>query len=417
MNDLFPEIHHEICGWLKPYSLCNFSLTSKHYHQVARVDSLWKAHLNSEFPYCLEKKGSFLEKYTICKRQLLKQIATPFLRMLVLLLEAKHYDEFKKLLKSHENIESLFLMEIKKEKSLAFCINEQNNQDLREFSYHCVHDDLKKLGWATIFGQVKYFSNHQPTNENFIYAFNKGSIASLEHFSKKRTMRFDGSFQFRAVRTGYLDLVKWILDHESWNSELLREAANYGHTEIISFLLTKPFFTSNIQEAITYAVSNGQPKALEALLTYLPQTTLTLDNLLGYLKFSNPPNETPACLKLLLEKGAQVDTPNMGYNHNVTLLFEACSYTDNEQSIEILLERGADPDFKSSDINFPIRESTPLLQAVNLKNSTYVKLLLQWDATVTQLALGRALFLEEMPLDQKSAIELSTIIDLLHLYY
>lgn len=50
INELPLELYPEIFQRLNPYALSNVSLTSKHTRQQALTESLWKKHLESEFP-------------------------------------------------------------------------------------------------------------------------------------------------------------------------------------------------------------------------------------------------------------------------------------------------------------------------------------------------------------------------------
>lgn len=176
---------------------------------------------------------------------------------------------------------------------------------------------------------------------------------------------FDGIFLSeghlgQACIKGYLNVVKFILDK---NVELygiyFQFACEYGHTEVVEYLLSTNKVRFNLQVSLWYATSGGHTKIVQALLKHGVRTNkktfkgaemptfkghydvvkVLLENGL-HPKVKNKAlvkasaRGHTAVVKLLLEYGANI-------HYEKDLLLYASSFRGNYETIKLLLEHGA----------------------------------------------------------------------------
>ena len=155
---------------------------------------------------------------------------------------------------------------------------------------------------------------------------------------------------YYAAQQGYLDIVKELLRHNprvdngNWAfTTPLHVAASNGYVEVVKELLTNNAFidAKNICKwtALHFATVSGRPEVVQYLL----------ENSAGIDIVDTPQRETPLhkaasdngnkeIVKLLLEKGADVNAKNM---YGETPLHKAASDNGNKEIVTLLLEKGA----------------------------------------------------------------------------
>lgn len=383
-NELPLELYSEIFGWLKPYSLSNVSFTSKHYRQLALTEALWKKHLDSEFPYSFEKGTSF-QQYSICKYKSLRHIPSKLHRKCLLQVEAGHLNEIMENLPELKKTMGVFLnLKTHDGKYLIRLLNEQDDPTLKDFFYSEIKHKNDNF-WAIKFGKVNDLVGtlDGPVSKDlFGFAIDACSIESLDYLFKQNPALPMDNFSGAGCS---FKIANWLYDHGTqFGTGDFYEAAQLGNTEFIQFMLEKYSFTpEQVKCAIYYALSNGRPGTLEELLSHFQHDKSDLNHFLEKLNFVTP-IETAACLKILLDKGADVEyllrSPYLG-----TPLFVACSLMGNENSIELLLSKKANP-----NVVFWADHSTPLVLAVKNYKSTIVQMLIDHGAEVTSRTLSIA---------------------------
>lgn len=373
LYELPSEMHPEIFQWLNPYQLNQVSRTCKKFHLKALINELWDKHHKSEFPYSLEKTGTSFQKYTICKRRSLKFTGDFKYRKLVLLIEAKQYEEIPAHILEFlpERPSKIFIQNF-----ISARVNEQKDERLSNLFFNLVKNEgLGPDGmfpWCIIFERLEHLRYYSFTEKDANLSITHGALRSLNYLYKNEGVNCKAGYALmRAIELGRIDMWQWALDHQplanlldfSERNFLLCQAASEGQKEILLYLLKNNVYKpEHLKPALKTAVRMGRPSNLEVLLQFLPQTTLSMDDLLEPLNFRQSPNETAACLKILLDKGADISQ----YPH---LLHTACAHHGNEEAILMMLEHGADP-------NYPLNTSY-------LKNKNVVEMALKKGALLT----------------------------------
>lgn len=332
--ELPSEMHPEIFQWLNPYQLNQVSRTCKKFHSEALINGLWDKHHKSEFPYSLEKTGTSFQKYSICKYKTLKHIESKLHRECLLLVEAGHLPELIKKLPELKKTMEIFLSLIThKGKFLPSIMNEQDDQTMKDFFYSEVrHKNGYHNFWAIKFGKVNDLvsdpkQKKDPTFYKTVFihhAVASASIESLEYLFQQEPFIHMDLFTSPAIGSS-LKVIRWLDDHDAhFKLSHFYEAAFLGHTEFIRFMFEKYSFSPDqVKCAIYNALSNGRPGTLEELLSHFQHEKSDLDQFFKYLDLIKSPNETAACLKILLDKGATIAPlilARIPYNNTVVQL-------------------------------------------------------------------------------------------------
>lgn len=424
INPLLPELKNEVFQRLKPYTLKNLSKTSQFFQQFCLDDSLWKNQVTNEFPYCLAK-GSYFEKYSICKYNSLKHIEDPLIRKLFLLVEANHFEEIKEVLsKCKTPLKELLVLRIER-KTLALLINEQNDQPLRDFFF----EEIKKQEgdgldyYQNIFGKLGL---EIPIDGTMLRtAFINGAIDSMEYLLQKGATIDSSDIEF-AISGGSLEAVKFLFEKEDVSfgklnpPGLLERAASHGHKELVRYSLESFTFTGeDIKMAFLGALRMSRQDSLVVLLPYLKKTTITLNELVEKLPFHHELSSA-YCLKLLLDHGLEPDEHVNINRYKGTLLLKAV-LNFNEIIVEMLLERGANPNFYIPD-DIPVFISRDFQNRFRILYSALprlkmVSLLLKHGAQVTNDDLESARENLQSAEDVEKREKYSQIVQLLESYY
>ena len=248
-----------------------------------------------------------------------------------------------------------------------------------------------------------------------------GNLAAVRMILERGAARdfscMDGDGLSSASRGGHLDIVKLLL---GWNAEsrpvassriqdAMRAATIYNHISIIKLLVEYGVDVSALSWALLEAVKENKVEAAQYLLDRgadynwanydrdTPWSLACFTRSVGLIRLflargadpngSIPRGElplkaaifNPECAQLLLEHGAD---PNQYLADGDTILIfiiEAFRRHGND-AFTLLLGHGADPNLAHATTGL-----TPLMAAVFASRKSYVKLLLEYGADVTQV--------------------------------